>query len=90
MERTVKCVKLGKELPGMKHPPFKGALGQRVFESVSQEGWKLWLKHSTMVINEYRLNPAEPKAQTILFEHLEKFFFGEGVETPPDYQPLQH
>lgn len=83
----VKCVKLGKELPGMKHPPLKGELGKRIYENVSEEGWKLWLQHSTMVINEYRLNPAEPEAQKILKEQLEQFFFGEGAQLPEDYVP---
>jgi Fe-S cluster biosynthesis and repair protein YggX len=81
----VKCTKLGQELPGLEYPPLKGELGQRVYEEISQEAWKLWLRHSTMVINEYRLNPAEPKAQKILVDQAEKFFFGEGAELPPDY-----
>lgn len=87
MARMIKCVKLGKELPGMKYPPLKGELGKRIYENVSEEGWQLWLQHSTMVINEYRLNPAEPEAQKILKEQLEQFFFGEGAQVPEDYVP---
>lgn len=87
MTRMVQCAKLGKELPGLEYPPLKGDLGKRIFENVSQEGWEMWLQHSTMVINEYRLNPAEPEAQKILKEQVEQFFFGEGAQLPPDYMP---
>jgi len=86
----VNCIKLKKELPGLKYPPLKGELGQRIFEQVSEEAWKLWIKHSTMVINEYRLNPVEPAGQKVLREQLERFFFGEGGDTPPDFTPAKH
>lgn len=85
MPRMVKCVKMGRELEGMKWKPFNDALGQRVFENVSQEAWKLWLEHSKMLINEYRLDLMTPKAQQILKEQLEQFFFGEGSQLPPDF-----
>jgi len=41
MARMVKCVKFGKELPGLETPPFKGELGARIYENVSQQGWEL-------------------------------------------------
>ncbi len=90
MTRMVNCIKLGRELPGLKHPPMKGELGKRIFEQVSEEAWKQWLKHSTMLINEYRLNPSDPEAQKTLRAELEKFFFGGGSAPPPDYKPQQH
>ena len=52
MARTVKCVKLGKELDGLDFPPYPGPLGKRIFESVSKEAWAGWLKHQTMLVNE--------------------------------------
>lgn len=87
MSRTVQCVKLNKELPGLAYPPFKGEVGQRIYGSISQEAWKAWLGHSTMVINENRLNPSDPAAQKILMAELEKFLFGPGVERPAGYTP---
>ena len=87
MTRTVNCAKLGRELPGLEYPPLKGELGRRIYETVSEEAWGLWLKHSTMIINEYRLNPSEPEGQRILKEQVEQFFFGEGAQLPPDYVP---
>ena len=87
MARLVHCIKLGKDLPGLKYPPLKGELGQRIFDNISDEAWKMWLKQSTMVINEYRINPTDPTSQKVLREQLEKFLFGGGSEPPADYKP---
>jgi Fe-S cluster biosynthesis and repair protein YggX len=85
----VQCRKLNQELPGLPYAPIKGELGDRIYAEISEEAWKLWLKHSTMVINENRLNPAEPAAQDLLKREMEKFFFGEGVQAPAGYVPLK-
>jgi len=41
MARMVKCVKLQRELPGLEFRPFPNDLGQRIYDSVSQEAWKM-------------------------------------------------
>ena len=87
MSRKVQCVKLNKEAEGLKASPYPGELGKRIFENVSQEAWKMWLSHQTMLINEYRLTPIEPKARKFLEEEMEKFFFGEGSDKPREYVP---
>jgi Fe-S cluster biosynthesis and repair protein YggX len=87
MSRMVMCVKLGQMLEGLDKPPIKGELGQRVFENVSKEGWKLWISHSTMIVNENRLELGTPHANKIWLEELEKFFFGEGAKPPEGYVP---
>lgn len=87
MSRTVQCVVLGAEAAGLDRPPYPGPLGQRVFEHVSKEAWQKWLGHQTMLINEYRLTPIEPKAREFLEKEMEKFFFGDGSEAPPDFKP---
>ncbi len=87
MPRMVNCVKLGREAEGMKWKPFEDEFGQKLFDSVSQEAWKMWLEHSKMLINEYRLDLMTPRAQQILREQCEQFFFGEGAKLPPDYVP---
>jgi Fe-S cluster biosynthesis and repair protein YggX len=83
----VHCAKLGKEAEGLDRPTYPGELGKRIFESVSKEAWQQWMKQQTMLINEYRLSPMDPKARKFLEEQMEKFFFGEGADTPPDYVP---
>ena len=87
MSRTVHCVKLGREAEGLDRPPYPGELGRRIFENVSKEAWQEWLRHQTMLINEYRLTPIEPKARQFLEAEMEKFFFGEGSEKPQEYVP---
>jgi Fe-S cluster biosynthesis and repair protein YggX len=87
MARMVKCVKLGKEAEGLDRPTYPGELGKRIYANVSKEAWQLWLRQQTMLINEYRLSPIEPKARKFLEEQMEKFFFGEGADTPPDFVP---
>jgi Fe-S cluster biosynthesis and repair protein YggX len=83
--RTVHCVKFGKDMPGLERVPWKGDLGKRVYESVSQEAWKMWIEHSKMLMNEYRLNPLDPQSQKIMEEQMEQFFFGEGAKLPEGY-----
>jgi len=85
MSRMVQCVKLGREAEGLEKPPIKGELGQRVFENVSKEAWKMWLEHSKMLINEFRLDLMSESGQRIWMTELEKFFFGEGAQLPPDF-----
>jgi len=86
VSRSVKCVVLGMEAEGLDRPPYPGELGKRVFDNVSKLAWQRWLGHQTMLINEYRLIPIEPKAREFLEREMEKFFFGEGSERPPDYE----
>ena len=85
MSRTVQCVVLQREAPGLDRPPYPGPLGQRIFEHVSKEAWERWRAHQTMLINEYRLSPVEPKARKFLEGEMEKFFFGAGSEKPAGY-----
>lgn len=87
MTRTVHCVVLGAGQEGLDRPPYPGELGRRIYDNVSKLAWQRWLQHQTMLINEYRLTPFEPKAREFLEKEMEKYFFGEGSERPPDYQP---
>ena len=86
MSRTVQCILLGREAEGLARPPYPGPLGLRIYESVSKEAWQKWLGHQTMLINEYRLSPMEPKARVFLEQEMEKYLFGGGSEKPPDFK----
>ena len=85
MARNVQCIKLGVEAEGLEKPPFKGELGQRVFDQVSKQAWRQWLEHSKMLINEYRLDLVSEHGQRIWMTELEKFFVGEGSAAPPEF-----
>jgi Fe-S cluster biosynthesis and repair protein YggX len=83
----VHCQYLKREAEGFDRPPYPGELGKRVYESVSKEAWTHWVRHQTMLINEYRLSPMEPKARKFLEAELEKFLFGTGSQAPEGYRP---
>lgn len=85
MTRTVCCQKLGIETQGLSSPPYPNALGQRIYEHISQRAWDLWLNHQTMLINEYKLSMADKKARDFLLAEMEKFLFGGNAEVPPGF-----
>lgn len=87
MSRMVKCVKLGKEAEGLDYQTYPGELGKKIFDNVSKEAWQSWLGHQTMLMNEYRLSPIDPKARKFLEAEMEKYFFGEGSQLPTGYVP---
>lgn len=86
MSRTVHCVKLGIEAEGLERPPYPGPLGQRIFEQASKRAWQDWIAHQTRVINEQRLQLADPAARKFLAAEMERFFFG-GELSPTGYVP---
>lgn len=85
--RKVFCVKLRQELPGLDAPPWPGELGQRIYEQVSAEAWRMWEERQKMVLNEYRIMPWQKDGQEIIRTHLEQFLFGEDAAMPPGYIP---
>ena len=87
MPRTVNCVLLKKEAEGLDYQPYPGELGKRIYDNVSKAAWAQWLEHQTMLINENRLTPIEPKARALLVAEMEKFFFGGGSAKPKEFKP---
>ncbi len=88
MSRLVYCIRYQQELPGLAFAPYPGELGQRLYMSVSAQAWQDWLAHQTLLINENRLSPLDPKTKTMLRDALEQYFFGEdAAKPPPGYTP---
>jgi len=87
MSRTVFCTKLQREAEGLDFVPYPGELGKRIFANVSKEAWAQWLAHQTMLINENRLSPLDPKARKFLETEMENYFFGQGSAKPQGYVP---
>ena len=87
MARMVHCVYLKKEAEGLDFAPYPGELGKRIYDNVSKEAFELWKKHQTMLVNENRLNLADQRARQYLARQMERFFFGDGAETPAGYVP---
>jgi len=87
--RMVFCQKFQKELPGLDAAPWPGELGQRIYENISVDAWKMWEERMKMILNEYRLMPWQKEAQELVTKHMEDFFFGEEAALPPGYVPQQ-
>lgn len=87
MTRLVECAKLKKQSAGLTRAPYPGELGEKIYQTISEEAWQMWLAHQTMLINEFRLSMLDPKARAFLQNEMEKFLFGEGSATPAGYIP---
>ena len=85
MARKIQCSFLKREAEGLDYLPYPGELGKRIYNSISKEAWAQWVAHQTMLINENRLTPIEPKARAFLVAEMEKFLFGGGSEKPRDF-----
>lgn len=88
MSRTVYCEKSGMETEGLDFAPWPGELGKRVFEHIGKAAWADWLAHQTMLINENRLSPLDPKHRAFLQEEMQKFLFEGGADKPEGYTPV--
>ena len=88
MSRMVNCVILKREAEGLERLTYPGDLGQRVFNNVSKEAWQQWLRQQTILLNEYRLSPINPKDRKFLEEEMEKFFFGAGASAIDNLKPV--
>ena len=89
MSRTVFCLKHQIHTEGLAFVPWPGALGKRVFENIGRPAWQEWLAHQTMVINENRLSPLDPKHRALLEVEMEKFLFDGGTAAPAGYVPTE-
>ncbi len=69
-DRTVHCIKLQKDLPGLVKPPFPNELGQFIYEKVSKEGWDLWLQESVRYINTYRVDLSSKEGTEFMIKQL--------------------
>ncbi|MBS1515122.1 MAG: oxidative damage protection protein [Bacteroidetes bacterium] len=85
--RIVHCIKLNQDLPGLDKPPIIGEIGQKVYESVSKEAFKMFLEHFKMVVNEYRLDLSSPSTDKIFEDQMQDYFFGAGMQLPEEYVP---
>ena len=78
MSRMVLCKVLKKEAPGLETMTYPGEIGERIFNEISDEGWKQWLERLTSIINENSLNTADPASIKVIEQHMIGFLFDEG------------
>ena len=80
--------KTGIETEGLDFAPWPGEIGKRVFEHIGKAAWGEWLAHQTMLINENRLSPLDPKHRAFLQDEMQKFLFEGGADKPEGYTPV--
>lgn len=85
MSRSVFCEYEQRETEGMDFVPWPGELGKRVYAHVGKAAWAAWLAHQTMLINENRLSPLDPKHRAFLEGEMAKFLFGGDAAKPEGY-----
>ena len=85
MARTIQCDYQKREAEGLDFVPYPGELGQRIYAHIGKPAWNAWLAHQTMLINENRLSPRDPKHRAFLEKELTKFLFEGVVEKPAGY-----
>lgn len=87
MSRTVFCKKYQQQLEGLERPPYPGARGKEIFDSVSKQAWQEWLEHQTRLINEKHLNMMDAGARNYLAEQMDKFLSGDHFDQVEGYVP---
>ncbi len=87
MSRMVHCKKYDKELPGLMAPPYPGAKGQEIYETVSQKAWSEWQAQQTMLINEKQLNMMNAEDRKYLQGQMDKYFNNEDFDRAEGYVP---
>jgi Fe-S cluster biosynthesis and repair protein YggX len=60
----------GTKLPG---PPFRGSVGQWIYENISAETWRDWIGQGTKVINELRLDFSRDQDQETYDQHMREY-----------------
>ena len=87
MSRTVFCKKYQQDLEGLNTPPYPGAKGQEIFDTISKQAWEEWLAHQTMLINERQLNMIDPQDRQFLQQQMDKFMAGGDHAKATGYVP---
>jgi len=70
---TITCAKCKQQKAGFAERPILGSYGTVVVAHICPDCWKSWEDQQTKVINEYRINLADPRARAKLYELMEEF-----------------
>jgi Fe-S cluster biosynthesis and repair protein YggX len=69
----VTCCRCKRTAEGLARPPFPGPDGEAIHANACAACWKEWLGMQVKYINEYRLNPLDPKHFEFLVEQARAF-----------------
>ena len=78
----VTCSRCKKTAPGLDRAPLPGPVGKAVQAGVCAACWREWLGMQVKYINEYRLNPLDPKHFEFLLEQAKSFLGLPGADAP--------
>lgn len=85
---NVTCSRCKREAEGLARPPIPGPTGQAFLENVCASCWREWLGMQVKYINEYRLNPLDPRHFEFLMEQARAFLgFAPGGSSAPTGTP---
>jgi Fe-S cluster biosynthesis and repair protein YggX len=73
----VTCIRCGQTRAGLDRPPYPDAMGREIAEKVCASCWEECKRMQVMVINEYRLDLSDTRAQEILEKSIRDFL---GIE----------
>ena len=75
---NIKCRRCGPDKAKLVKPPFRTELGKSIQEQICSSCWAEWLKHQTILINHYGLDPRDAKAREFLYGQIETVLLGDG------------
>jgi Fe-S cluster biosynthesis and repair protein YggX len=70
---TFTCHRTGRPGAQLPKPPFRGPIGQWIFENISAETWNAWIGQGTKVINELRLDFSRDQDQEVYDQHMREY-----------------
>jgi Fe-S cluster biosynthesis and repair protein YggX len=75
---TIRCRRCQKDAAPLSKAPFRTELGERIVREICAACWQDWLKHQTLLINHYGLDPRDKRAREFLYEQIEQVLFAGG------------
>jgi Fe-S cluster biosynthesis and repair protein YggX len=70
---TFVCRQTGRPGSKLPAPPFRGPVGQWIFENIAAETWKAWIAQGTKVINELRLDLSREQDAETYDRHMREY-----------------
>lgn len=70
---VVTCSRCKSQAQGLERAPLPGEAGRAILANVCAACWKEWLGMQVKYINEYRLNPLDPRHFEFLLEQAKAF-----------------
>ncbi len=67
------CQRTGRAGTQLPAPPFKGPIGQWIYENISVQTWREWIGQGTKVINELRLDLSRDEDSDTYDRHMQEF-----------------